>query len=182
MKSIISSCLAIICIFLFGEQNLYGQCRSPLDDPSFEYQRDPSKVQRPWALEGKGGIEIDQEHAQSGDNNAYLRNKEGWNAFRQPVTLNANLTYTLRVYVRTSPNMHDGYVGFRNQYQKVMSEVKIDQQPNYRVITVNFKPRTTGLYHIFAGFWATQGDTWMKIDNVEIRFPCNDTIAIPAND
>jgi hypothetical protein len=155
--------------------SVHAQCIAKPNDRSFENQR-TNNIALPWQLEGRGGIDgADKKLAQSGLKNVWLRHNQGWNAIRQQVSLSAGEPYTLKMYVRTSVNMHNGYVGFRDKRQKVVSEVKIDAQLQYTVITVKYTPTISDTYFIFGGFWATEGDTWMQIDNVELLYPCRDT-------
>ena len=170
---------ALACVMIFGitcsyQPSVKASCAFRPDDPSFEQQRSRS-VSRPWALEGAGGIDIGKGLSQSGPNNAFVRNSQGWNAIRQRVVLQAGSRYTINAYVRTSSNVQDGYFGFRNANQKPVAEIKYGPLLQYSPLKVSFVPTVTGEYFIFAGIWAVNGDSWAQFDNYRLDFPCNDT-------
>jgi hypothetical protein len=157
-----------------------GQCVSVLRDGDFEAQR-RGTVSAPWVGEGAAGIDIARSLSHHGSNNAWARNTTGWNAIRQPVRLSEGVTYTLKAFVRTSPNVRDAYFGFRDAAQRPVSEIKFGPLPAYRELRVRFRPNRTGSYNVFTGLWALNQDSWIQVDYVRLEFPCDDVNLVPAN-
>jgi hypothetical protein len=154
-----------------------AQCTAPriLKNGDFDEQSSGA-VRRPWFAEGKAGIS---------NNNAWARNKTGWNALRQAVSLSSGVTYTLKARVRTSGNVRDAYFGFRDGSQHPVSEIKFGPLTGYRELRVEFRPTRTDTYNVFIGVWAPNQDAWIEVDYVHLESslgsPCNDVILNPAN-
>jgi hypothetical protein len=106
-------------------------------------------VSTPWFAEGGAGIDIERRLSYHGRNNAWARNTTGWDAIRQTVRLSEGVTYTLKAFVRTSSNVHDGYFGFRDAAQRPVSELKFGPFPAYRELRVRFRPNRTASYNVF---------------------------------
>jgi len=157
-----------------------AQCSAVIGDGDFEAQRN-NVVSKPWVAEGQAGIDVHKNLSFRGSNNAWARNTKGWNAIRQRIRLSEGLTYTLRAYIRTSGNIHDGYFGFRDENQKPVSEIKFSSLTGYKELRVKFRPARTGYYNIFAGFWAPNQDAWIQVDYVQVDFPCDDVNLVPAD-
>jgi hypothetical protein len=176
--------LSILGLFLFWMipvQNATALCASVLRDGDFEGQRS-NFVSSPWIPEGRTGIDIRRGLSFHGFNNAWARNNTGWNAIRQPVRLFAGQRYTLRAFIRSSGNVRDGYFGFRDSSQRPVSEIRFGPLSTYQELRVLYKPRVTGLYNIFSGFWAPNQDSWIQVDNVRIDFPCDDVDLNPVDE
>ncbi len=179
MKSIVFHCYAAFTVLLISV-TASAQCTSPLRDAGFELQRD-KRVRSPWTPEGFAGIDLNMNLSQQGANNAFMRATRGWNAIRQRLTLEAGYLYTLTVYVRTSNNVKDAYLGFRNRSQQVLNEVKFGPLHGYTRLQIKFRPAQSDQYNVFVGFHAMNQDAWMQVDNFSITFPCRDTQQIPAD-
>jgi hypothetical protein len=170
-----------ICIglSLIASHTTRAQCKNVIQDGDFETQRLAS-VSKPWAAEGAAGIDIQKGLSHHGNNNAWIRNTNGWNAIRQTVDLDAGVTYTLKVFVRTSANVHTGSLGFRDDRQTPVSELKFGPLPGYQELRVQFRPTRTGSYNVFAAFWAINQDSWVQLDNVRLEYPCQEFIQSAA--
>ena len=166
--------MACTCSFFFDEGGTQAQCVAKPNDGSFENQL-TDVIRMPWVVEGRGGIDRGKNLGQSGRNNAWIRNNTGWNGIRQAVRLNAGDTYTLKGFVRTSGNVRDGYFGFRDSYQKPVSEIKYGPLPSYTQLKVQYRPTVSGTYYIFTGIWALNQDSWAQTDNFVLLYPCGDT-------
>ncbi|HEY0558606.1 MAG TPA: hypothetical protein VGG20_30415, partial [Thermoanaerobaculia bacterium] len=158
-----------------------AQCTSLLQDGDFEDQRSDGRLRGPWIAEGRAGIDFHLALSHRGENNAWASNKSGWNAIRQAVHLSAGVPYTVSVFIRTSGNVKDGYFGFRDAAQHPVSETKFGPLPKYGELRVKFRPTRDGTYNVFAGFWAPNQDAWIRVDEVRLDAPCNDTAAVPAD-
>jgi hypothetical protein len=155
-----------------------AQCASMLDDGSFEEFRGRGGR---WFAEGKAGIDRQKGRSHRGDNNAWAMNNTGWNAIRQRVSLTKGNLYTLTVFVKTSSNVADGYFGFRDSGQHPVSEIKFASHPAYKEMRVRFRPVRTGIYYVFAGFWAPARSAWILVDDMRLDGPCGDTNLVPAD-
>jgi hypothetical protein len=157
----------------------HALCAAILRDGGFEGQKSPS-VGGSWISEGRTGIDIDENLSYAGKNNAWLRHNKGWNGIRQSVRLQKGETYKLKAMVRTSENVTDGYIGFRDQNQRPVSEIKFGATTGYQMLEVTFRPNRTDNYNVFVGIHALGQDTWAQIDNVRLDFPCDDVILNPG--
>lgn len=178
----------IVFLFLIGIFQLVfveksnAQCANPIKDWSFESQR-ANNVQRPWLTEGYVAIERNKNTAFQWNNNAYIGYQKGWNAIIQQIRLTKGIRYTLKARIKTSDSVTDGYFGFRNANQKPVSEIKFGASKSYKELTVKFTPSVTGNYNIFAGVWSqkqSDKDLWVRIDNVSLSSPCEDSIGNPV--
>lgn len=169
----------VIILQLILSTNSFSQCVAPMRDGDFELQRTRS-VSSPWTVEGTASVERSQTESQRGRNHILVRNTSGWNAIRQTVKLYEGNKYTLKGYIKTSSNVTDGYFGFRGSDQRPVSEIKFDSSNTYKQISVSFTPTRTGNYSIFAGFWSPNADSWTRIDNVSLSFPCEDVVLNPV--
>ena len=155
----------------------FAQCVSTLlRDADFEEQHTQA-LRRPWYPEGSAGVDFGESHS------AFARSSTGWNAIRQPVSLKAGVTYTLRALVRTSGNVSSGYFGFRDAAQHPVREIPFGRLPNYTELTVQYRPVQNGLYFVFTGFWAPGQEAWIQMDHYrldEVPFSCNDVQLVPA--
>lgn len=168
------SLIIIGVLFFIPNQAAMALCASKPEDGSFERQKSPT-VGKPWIAEGVAGIDIGRKLSYREANNAWARNTTGWNAIRQQIVLTAGDNYTISAFIRTSPNVRDGYFGFRDANQRPVSEIKFGPLPVYTELKVNFKADRSGKYNIFAGFWAPNADAWIQVDDVRVAFPCRDT-------
>jgi hypothetical protein len=157
-----------------------AQCASMARDGTFESQT-RARVSSPWMQEGNAVIERGLGNARAGENNALLRNTTGWNAVRQRVQLTAGRLYTLRAFVRTTGNVRDGYFGFRDAAQRPVREIKFGPMNGYRELRVAFRPAASGTYNVFGGFWAPGQDAWVRLDDVRLDGPCEDTAQNPVD-
>jgi hypothetical protein len=145
-------------------------CASVLKNGNFQATSEKSL----WKIEGQ----VDIPPAKNGF--ALVKNQSGWSGIRQRVRLSKGSTYRLTAKVRTSENLTDGYFGFRDAQQQPVSEIKFNHSNKFnnshRNLTVVFRPKTDGYYYVFAGLWATNGDTWMYVSDVNVSGgTCNDT-------
>jgi hypothetical protein len=180
--SLIKKCgiiVTVIILQLIFTANSFSQCAAPMRDGDFETQRNRT-ISSPWTAEGTISVERNQAESQRGRIHILARNINGWNAIRQTVRLYEGKTYTLKGYIKSSVNVTDGYFGFRGANQRPVSEIKFGSSGNYRQLSVSFKPTSTGNYNIFAGFWAPNADSWIRIDNITISFPCEDSVGNPV--
>ncbi len=139
-----------------------------ITDPGFEDQ-ESNTVSKPWYIEGTGGVDRGIHFSHSGQNNGWLRNTSGWNAMKQTVVVEPNTDYTLTGWIRTSDNMTEGYFGARPpRAGNVLNEVRFGRMDNYTPLKVEFNSGKHSLVEIYAGMWASDGDTWIQIDDITL--------------
>ena len=177
-RNLMLALIGVLC--LTPSHTAMALCTSVLKDGNFEGQR-RDIVSTPWISEGRTGIDIQRGLSYRGSNNAWARHNTDWNAIRQSVRLSAGQVYTLKAFVRSSDNVHDGYFGFRDINQRPVSEIKFGPMPMYQELRVEFRPAKTGTYNVFAGFWAPNQDAWIQVDHVRVDFPCDDVILNPVD-
>jgi hypothetical protein len=162
--------------FNLAATSAQASCAHPLQDGDFEIQQD-LRFSAFWVAEGHAGADIAKNNSLTGRNNAWIRNRSGWNGMRQRLRLTPNRNYVIRAYVRTSSNFKEGYFGIRHANQAVLSEVKFGPKSQYQQLTVNFRTGNATEYNIFTGFWGPGEDAWVQVDNVSLggSISCADT-------
>jgi len=166
-----------------------AQCTNILSDGNFEEQsrdlgsgRVRDRLFPPWFAEGRAAIDPKRGLSYRNDNNAWAGKKTGWNAiYHSPTPLSAGVLYTLYAFVHTSGDVREGYFGFRNKAQRPVAEDKFGPLPAYKELTIQFRPRQTGLYHVFIGFWAPNPEAWIRVDHVRLYSSCQDVNTNPAD-
>jgi hypothetical protein len=83
--------------------------------------------------------------------------------------------------VRISANVGDGYFSFRDAAQRAVAQAKFGPLPRYSELRVVFRPAVTGTYDVFAGFWASDQDAWIRVDDVRVDGPCADVVLNPVD-
>ncbi|MFI6100259.1 DUF4185 domain-containing protein [Lentzea sp. NPDC051213] len=118
-----------------------------------------------WQVNGQGGIDRGLGLARTGANNGFVRNKSGWNDLHEQVVVQPGKRYRLTGWLRTSASNTDGYFGVRGSQR---AEQKFGQLGQYTKLTVEFLATDANL-EVFAGTWATHGDTWVQVDDVVLE-------------
>ncbi len=120
----------------------------------------------PWACQGQCGIDAGG-LARTGTSNAWVRHDAGWNAVHQTIGVQANRTYRVSAWIRTSANNADGYLGLRTTGGQVLGETRYGRLDGYTNIVANVNTGSNTALQVFAGLWAN-GDTWAQIDDVTV--------------
>jgi S-formylglutathione hydrolase FrmB len=118
----------------------------------------------PWVCQGQCGRDAGG-FARTGSGNGWVRNNTGWNDVHQTLTVQANRTYTISAWVRTSANNADGYFGLRTLGGQVLGETRFGRFDGYTKLTVNVNTGANTSVVLYSGLWAN-GDTWFQIDDV----------------
>ena len=144
---------------------------SALTDPSFEGQP-TSTVGAPWEGEGPGdkGIDRGRGFAQQGANNAWINTAgTAWNALKQTVPVKPNTNYRLTGWVQNSGNFPDGFFGIRAGTSSTQyAETHYGAAPGYTQLTVDFNSGTNTTMTVFAGYWAPNAASWLRVDNLTL--------------
>ncbi|HVX18125.1 MAG TPA: alpha/beta hydrolase-fold protein [Acidimicrobiales bacterium] len=118
-----------------------------------------------WACTTNCGADHGAGLAHSGAGNGWVRNDTGWNDIHQTIAVQANHTYTVTAWVRTSANNTDGYFGLRTLGGQVLGETQFANLGDYTKLTVNVNTGANTSVVLYGGLWAN-GDTWLQIDDV----------------
>ncbi|WP_020580126.1 hypothetical protein [Actinopolymorpha alba] len=77
-------------------------------------------------------------------------------------------SYGLTAWVRTSGSLSDGAIGVRGR-DGIVKQRKLASQSDYTKVTLDFDAGKESLVQIFTGFWASGKDTWLQLDDIELR-------------
>jgi S-formylglutathione hydrolase FrmB len=119
----------------------------------------------PWACTANCGADHGTGLARTGTGNGWVRNNTGWNDVHQTIGVQANHTYTITAWVRTSANNADGYFGLRTLGGQVLGETHFGRLDGYTQLTVTVNTGANTSAVVYGGLWAN-GDTWLQIDDV----------------
>jgi hypothetical protein len=139
-----------------------------LGDPSFERAAMGSGTGGFWACSPNCGIDTAAAGGYSGDRNAYTRYNSGWRNVWQRVTVQANTTYVLSGYLRTSLNSDNGFMGARTTAGSILSEVNYGAINGWRRYTVTFNSGSNTSVDVYAGVWTNNGDIWIQLDDFSL--------------
>jgi S-formylglutathione hydrolase FrmB len=118
-----------------------------------------------WDCLGGCGTDFGAGLARTGAGNGWVRGTANWNDLHQVIPVAPNRTYTVRGFIRTSPNNTDGYFGLRTPGGQVLGERKFGSLGGYSQLTVTVSSGSNTSLVVFAGLWA-HGDTWLQLDDV----------------
>lgn len=118
----------------------------------------------PWVCGGQCGLDS-ANLARTGTKNGWVRNNSGWNEIKQTITVQANRTYAVSAWIRTSTNNTDGYFGLKTASGTILGEKKFGRYDGYTNVTVNVNTGSNTSVVLYGGLWAN-GDTWLQIDDV----------------
>jgi S-formylglutathione hydrolase FrmB len=120
----------------------------------------------PWTCTGQCGRDGGG-FSRTGVGNGWARNTSGWNDLHQTIAVQANKTYRITGWIRTSSNNTDGYFGLRTASGQVVGEQKFGSLPGYTQITVTVSSGANTSLVAYAGLWAN-GDKWAQVDDVSV--------------
>lgn len=120
----------------------------------------------PWTCTGQCGLDRNG-LARTGVGNGWVRHTSGWNDLHQTVAVDANRTYTVTAWIRTSANNADGYVGLRTLGGAVVGEQRFGRLDGYTRYQFTVHSGANTSLVLFAGLWAN-GDTWAQVDDVSV--------------
>ena len=143
-----------------------------LSEPGFETQG-ATPVMAPWYLAGGGGIDRAMGSARTGQDNGFVRGGSGWNALKQSVVVRPHTDYTLKGWLRTSPNNTAGFFGARAPGNgPVLGEAPFGALGTWTERAVTFNSGAHSVVEVFGGVWA-DGDTWAQLDDVSLTRGAN---------
>jgi S-formylglutathione hydrolase FrmB len=120
-----------------------------------------------WGCYGPCGTDWDGTYSRNGAANSWVRNDNGWNDLHQTIPVQANKSYTVTGWVRTSDNLVDGFFGLRTGDGTVLSEQHFSAAGTYTKVTATATSGSNASLEIYGGFWA-DGDTFLQLDDVSV--------------
>lgn len=138
-------------------------------DSGFEAQP-AGAIAVPWEGEGPGqkGIDRGLGFAQQGSNNAWIHTSgTAWNAIKQVVAVKPETNYRLTGWVQNSGNFADGFFGVRAG-SATYAETRFGAAASYGPVTVDFNSGANTTMTVFAGYWAPNADSWLRLDTVTL--------------
>lgn len=106
----------------------------------------------------------------TGDVNGWIATSgTEWNALTQTITVRANTSYRMTVWLRNSGNFTSGWLGVKTTSGVVINEINHGAQTtNYGQYTVDFNSgaRTSVVLHV--GYWGPGTSSWEQVDDVSI--------------
>lgn len=120
----------------------------------------------PWVCSGQCGRDT-ANLARTGAANGWARNTSGWNDLHQTIAVQANRTYRVTGWIRTSANNTDGYFGLRTGGGQVLGERKFGNFPGYTQVTLDVASGANTSLEVYGGLWAN-GDKWIQLDDVTV--------------
>jgi hypothetical protein len=98
----------------------------------------------------------------------------------QMVFLEANKKYELTAIVRTSPNVHEGFFGFKNAGIPKPIQKQFGPLTAFTTLSIPIAPPQTGNYEVFIGYWARDKEASINVKSMRLlqTYPsgCQDSI------
>lgn len=182
-------CVVTAGIFLSFSVNTKAQCRvASVIDGNFSGQKS-SRLVRYWETEGKNvSVELNGKESRSRSNNVLIKDGKGYSGIKQFIRLQKGVTYTLKIFVKTSPtfaeNRQSGVFGFKDpRTRKIIMSKELSAKSRYQEVSITFSPTVSQDFQIFAGFTGRETNDWIRIDDVSIKGnepPCEDSVGNPV--
>ncbi|RYZ36346.1 MAG: DUF4185 domain-containing protein [Myxococcaceae bacterium] len=139
-----------------------------LSEPGFETQA-ATPTMAPWYLTGGGGIDRALGSARTGQDNGFVRGSSGWSALKQSVVVQPYTDYTLKGWLRASPNTSRGSFGVRAAGNgPILGESSFGSLTAWTERSVTFNSGANSVVEVYGGVWADAGDTWAQLDDVSL--------------
>jgi hypothetical protein len=143
-------------------------------DSGFETQTSLGTATTPWSTEGNFsyGVDVAANKAHTGADNGWITTgtSTSWGAIRQQATVSANSTYRLTVWVRTSPNFTQGWIGARTTSGTVLSEVRHGAaSAGYTRYIVDVPTGTATTIRLYAGMYGPGSSAWEQLDDIMLQ-------------
>ncbi|MEV4810897.1 DUF4185 domain-containing protein [Micromonospora avicenniae] len=139
-----------------------------VSDPSFERGAlTGTGTGGSWVCGGNCGIDSSY-WGYSGIRNGFARHNRGWQDVHQTVPVEANTTYQLTGFIRTSPNSRTGFMGVRTPSGAVIGQAHYTAVGSWTRIVVNFDSRADTSVVVYAGVRTDSGDIWIQLDDFSV--------------
>ncbi|NUU05228.1 choice-of-anchor Q domain-containing protein [Leifsonia sp. C5G2] len=143
-----------------------------VSDGGFESQTAISAGSTPWWSEGSlsYGVDINAGKAHSGQDNGWIATSgTGWGALRQTVAVTANSDYRFTVWVRSSSNVNNAWLGAKTTGGTVLGELRHGQAGGYTRYVVTFNSGSNTSVNLHVGLWGAGSGTWEQIDDAWLQ-------------
>lgn len=155
-----------------------------VSDPGFETQS-ADTLQSPWIKEGNdpAGVDRAQNKSRSGSNNGWLAGSgSGWNAIKQQISVQANTSYRLSVWVRNSGNLANGagYFGVKTTGGAVVQEISYGSSGTYTQLSLDFNSGSNTTLAIHCGYYGPGTASWEQVDDWSLTAISSAAVANPS--
>ena len=143
-----------------------------LSDGGFETQTAIGASTTPWWSEGSlsYGVDVNAGKAHSGQDDGWIATAgTGWGALKQTVAVTANTNYRLTVWVRTSSNVNNAWLGAKSTTSSVLGELRHGQAAGYTRYVVTFNSGSNTAINVHVGLWGAGTATWEQIDDAWLQ-------------
>jgi len=144
-----------------------------LSDGGFETQTSITSTSTPWYSEGtlSYGVDVNAGKAHSGQDDAWIStNGTDWGGLKQNVAVTANSTYRLTVWVKSSANDDNAWLGVKTTSGTVLNEVGHGaSSAGYTRYIVSFNSSSNTTVSVYAGTWGSGTGTFEQIDDVSLQ-------------
>ncbi len=137
-----------------------------------------------WFFTGGAGLDNGKGLEHKGKGNAWVRNRQGWNAVNNWVSMStarAGTPCSATAWLRTSDTLTDGYMSVRDGDKadgsgRILSEIKLDganppgapQDHGYAMKSFEFTWGASSKVLFYVGLWGNSKDAWIQIDDANI--------------
>ncbi|WP_431246497.1 choice-of-anchor Q domain-containing protein [Leifsonia xyli] len=143
-----------------------------VSDGGFESQTAIAFATAPWWSEGSlsYGVDINAGKAHSGQDNGWIATSgTGWGALRQTVAVTANTNYRFTVWVRSSSNVNNAWLGAKTTGGAVLGELRHGQAGGYTRYVVTFNSGSNTSVNLHVGLYGAGAGTWEQIDDAWLQ-------------
>lgn len=141
-------------------------------DGGFETQTSITSSTTPWWSEGtlSYGVDVNAGKSHSGLNNGWIATSgTAWGALKQTVSVSANTSYRLTVWVRSSSNINNAWLGAKTTSGTVLGEIRHGQAAGYTRYVVTFNSGSNTSVNLHVGLWGAGSGTWEQIDDAWLQ-------------
>ena len=156
----------------FELQSSPGSGTNLLSDGGFETQTSVTGTSTPWWSEGSlsYGVDVNAGKAHSGQDNGWVATSgTGWGALRQIVSVTSNSNYRFVVWVRSSSNINNAWIGAKTLGQTVLGEVNHGQAAGYTRYVISFNSGSNTSIGLHTGLWGAGTGTWEQVDDASLQ-------------
>ncbi len=90
-------------------------------------------------------------------------------ALKQTVAVTANTNYRLTVWVRSSSNVNNAWLGAKTTTSSVLGELRHGQAAGYTRYVVTFNSGSNTAVNVHVGLWGAGTGTWEQIDDAWLQ-------------
>lgn len=141
-------------------------------EPGFETQTSITGSTSPWFSEGAltYGVDVNAGKSHTGLDNGWIAgSSSSYGAIRQTITVSTNTNYRLVVWVKSSSNLNDGWLGVKTTSGTVLGELRQGQAAAYTRYVVSFNSGSNSTVRLNIGMYGAGSSTWEQIDDIVLQ-------------